>query len=169
MRRVLPVCALLAAMGCGGGEKKKGPDEDGEAVRGPRGTLVFARGGDSKYLDPALVTDGESVKVCTNLFDTLIRFDNADRFINWCGERGVSLMLHGHKHVPHHIRAKMTVAGKEQEIMVVSCGSTMGAEHSPLCYDIVSWSKTTNKWNVVFYEDRSTSGFKPQEIELDLR
>jgi peptide/nickel transport system substrate-binding protein len=68
------MCALLAAMGCGGGEKKKGPDEDGEAVRGPRGTLVFARGGDSKYLDPALVTDGESVKVCTNLFDTLIRF-----------------------------------------------------------------------------------------------
>ena len=74
MRRVLLMCALLAATGCGDAEKKKGPDEDGEAVHRKGATLVFARAGDSKYLDPAVVTDGESVKVVTNVFDTLIRF-----------------------------------------------------------------------------------------------
>jgi Calcineurin-like phosphoesterase len=75
--------------------------------------------------------------------DKFVRFDNADRFVNWCAERGVSLILHGHKHVPYHIRATIPVVRRGHEIMVVSCGSTMGAEKSPLCYDIISWNKAT--------------------------
>jgi len=39
------------------------------------GTLIFARGGDSVRLDPADITDGESVKVCQNIFNTLYEFD----------------------------------------------------------------------------------------------
>ena len=38
------------------------------------GTLIFGRGGDSLTLDPALVLDGESVKVCDMLYDTLIQY-----------------------------------------------------------------------------------------------
>jgi peptide/nickel transport system substrate-binding protein len=36
--------------------------------------LVFGRGGDSVGLDPALETDGESFKVCDNIYETLITF-----------------------------------------------------------------------------------------------
>ena len=39
------------------------------------GVLIFARGGDSVRLDPADITDGESVKVCNNVFNTLYEFD----------------------------------------------------------------------------------------------
>lgn len=79
MRRVLAVLALLAASACGGGEtgKPAAAAEAGKPAAGapaPKGTLVFARAGDSKFLDPAVVTDGESVKVCTNLFETLVAF-----------------------------------------------------------------------------------------------
>ena len=38
------------------------------------GTLVFGRGADAVRLDPADVTDGESVKVLTNVFEGLVRF-----------------------------------------------------------------------------------------------
>ena len=38
------------------------------------GTLIFGRGGDSLTLDPALVLDGESAKVCDMLYDTLIQY-----------------------------------------------------------------------------------------------
>ena len=38
------------------------------------GTLIFGRGGDSLTLDPALALDGESVKVCDMLYDTLIQY-----------------------------------------------------------------------------------------------
>ena len=37
-------------------------------------TLVFGRGGDTVGLDPALETDGESFKVCDNIYDTLVTF-----------------------------------------------------------------------------------------------
>ena len=38
------------------------------------GTLVFGRGADAVRLDPADVTDGESVKVLTNVFEGLVAF-----------------------------------------------------------------------------------------------
>ena len=75
MRRgllLMAMAALLpfsAACGDGGTSGQAGGSGDGAAS-----TLIWARGADSSSLDPAVVTDGESVKVITNLFDTLIRF-----------------------------------------------------------------------------------------------
>ena len=68
MRRLAAVLALLAASACGGGDPKK----EGGAGGKSRGTLVFTRNGDASDLDPAVATDGESVMVTTNVFDTLV-------------------------------------------------------------------------------------------------
>lgn len=38
------------------------------------GTLIFGRGGDSIGLDPAHEMDGESFKVCNNIYDTLVQY-----------------------------------------------------------------------------------------------
>ncbi len=38
------------------------------------GTLIFGRGGDSIGLDPAFEVDGESFKVCDNIYDTLVHY-----------------------------------------------------------------------------------------------
>lgn len=38
------------------------------------GTLVWGRGSDSKKLDPSDVTDGESLKVTQQIYDTLVRY-----------------------------------------------------------------------------------------------
>ena len=37
-------------------------------------TLIFGRGGDSVGLDPAHEEDGESFKVCENIYDTLVQY-----------------------------------------------------------------------------------------------
>lgn len=37
-------------------------------------TVIFGRGGDSITLDPALVLDGESAKVCDMIYDTLVQY-----------------------------------------------------------------------------------------------
>lgn len=37
----------------------------------PQDVLVFGRGSDSVGLDPALENDGESFKVCDNIYETL--------------------------------------------------------------------------------------------------
>ena len=75
MRRVFTLCLLLAASACDGGDDpKQSAGGGGPGSAKSRGTLVFSRGADSSFLDPAVVTDGESVKVITNLFDTLVWF-----------------------------------------------------------------------------------------------
>ena len=38
------------------------------------GTLIFGRGGDSVGLDPSHEIDGESFKVCENIYDTLVQY-----------------------------------------------------------------------------------------------
>lgn len=38
------------------------------------GTLIFGRGGDSVGLDPAFEVDGESFKICDNVYDTLVQY-----------------------------------------------------------------------------------------------
>ena len=39
-------------------------------------TLVFGRGSDSIGLDPGIENDGESFKVCDNIYETLVTYDS---------------------------------------------------------------------------------------------
>ena len=57
---ILPIVLLASAFA------------DSHPQRG--GTLIFGRGGDSVGLDPALEEDGESFKVCDNIYDTLVEY-----------------------------------------------------------------------------------------------
>ena len=111
------------------------------------------------------------LRVITGNEDTFTRFEEAEQFISWCAERQVSLILHGHKHVPHHVQADVDVRGQRHTMVAVGCGSTTGAENSPLCYDVVSLNPTSGRWGVSFYCDASNSGagFRQQEIIADTR
>lgn len=74
---MLSLVFTLALAGCGGGSTETTTDTTtptDEAVVKEKETLVFGRGGDSVSLDPANVTDGESLNVTTNVFDTLIDY-----------------------------------------------------------------------------------------------
>ncbi|MEX2274138.1 MAG: ABC transporter substrate-binding protein [Actinomycetota bacterium] len=76
--RLLPllVVAMLAfAAGCGGDDDETtggttAAEETTEAAGG--GTLVFAGASDPVVLDGALVSDGESIRVITQIFETLV-------------------------------------------------------------------------------------------------
>jgi peptide/nickel transport system substrate-binding protein len=74
LKFVLLLAALLlalAAAGCGGDEGDGGePAGDGDGAEG--GTLVFGTASDPVVLDGALVSDGESIRVIGQLFETLV-------------------------------------------------------------------------------------------------
>ena len=91
--------------------------------------------------------------------------------MQWCAARRVSLVLHGHKHTAHLERVHIGEQNGRQEITVVGCGSTVGMDRKPMCYDIITLNTETKRWNVVFYYDEKGdgSGFQPQDIRLDLR
>ncbi|MDP6530013.1 MAG: ABC transporter substrate-binding protein, partial [Gemmatimonadota bacterium] len=65
MGRILGITAVLLALGVT--HALGNPPQSG-------GTLIYGRGMDSVGLDPAHESDGESFKVCDNLFETLVRF-----------------------------------------------------------------------------------------------
>ncbi|MFT5086863.1 MAG: peptide/nickel transport system substrate-binding protein [Planctomycetota bacterium] len=61
-----PIIALVALVifSCGGNNQNN------------KQTLVYTRGSDSVGLDPALETDGESFKVCDNIYETLVTYES---------------------------------------------------------------------------------------------
>ena len=71
---MLLVVAMLAfAAGCGGDDDEAGDGTTTEASGGAEGgTLVFAGAADPVLLDGALVSDGESLRVITQIFETLV-------------------------------------------------------------------------------------------------
>lgn len=110
----------------------------------------------------------------TRLFpdpDSPTAFENARDFVNWCATRGVSLILHGHKHVPHVVKANLQVRQVAREITIVGCGSTTGVEHKPMCYDLIGLDPVTGRFSVSFYHDPDGdgSGFSLQSLSIDLR
>ncbi|MBV6321166.1 hypothetical protein [Duganella violaceipulchra] len=88
--------------------------------------------------------------------------------MTWCAGRQVGLVLHGHKHIPH-LATVQPMHGRE--VTVVGCGSSVGAEGKPMCYDIVTIEPATKRWSVSFYQDTrgDGSGFSLQNVALDLR
>lgn len=56
----------VALAGCSGGE--------GSKSSGNADTLIFGRGADTTSLDPATVTDGESLRVTHNIYETLVSY-----------------------------------------------------------------------------------------------
>src|SRR3954452_19830224 len=69
-RLTLPLAALavLVAAGSAGGASKAG-------------TLVFAGASDPTYLDPALVSDGESFRVTNQIFEGLVKLRNGTTIV----------------------------------------------------------------------------------------
>jgi peptide/nickel transport system substrate-binding protein len=71
---MLLVVAMLAvaAAGCGGDDDEEGAGTTTEEGGATGGTLVFAGAADPVVLDGALVSDGESLRVITQIFETLV-------------------------------------------------------------------------------------------------
>ena len=62
-------------------ENSENDNSEGNVEKEVQDTLVFGRGGDSVGLDPAQVTDGESIKVTKNIFDTLVDYGDQDTVV----------------------------------------------------------------------------------------
>lgn len=100
-----------------------------------------------------------------------LRMENADQFLNWCAKRKISVILHGHKHIPRYVSKRINVTENDKRISrvvtAVGCGTSLGAENKPLSYDVLTWDSSSKRWAVSFYEDPGDgSGFARRYISL---
>ncbi|RYD67713.1 MAG: metallophosphoesterase, partial [Verrucomicrobiaceae bacterium] len=99
-------------------------------------------------------------------------FEGAEEFLRWCAARQVSLVLHGHKHVPHFIEADVQrPGGGDHRLTVIGCGSSTGVGERPMSYDIVTIDVDAKRSSVSFYLDEGADGggFRLQNVAVDLR
>ncbi len=94
---------------------------------------------------------------------------DGDRFLRWCARREALLVLHGHKHRPRCRDERVDISpGKERQVMVVGCGTSLGVRYQPLGYNLITWNVAGRAWSVTFVEGESDgSGFF--ELESSLR
>ena len=99
--------------------------------------------------------------------DKFSRFEGSSDFLTWCSDHGCVAILHGHKHVPYH---GLIMSGAENlhPLAIVGCGSTLGAEGRPLCYDIIALDPLSGACNVTFLEN-SGNKFKERGVVIDRR
>ncbi|NSL51820.1 ABC transporter substrate-binding protein [Calidifontibacillus erzurumensis] len=72
----------VALVGCSSNkETANNSTEEKEESKSSGGTLVFGKGGDAVALDPITVTDGESLNVTRQIFDTLVKYGEQDTSI----------------------------------------------------------------------------------------
>ncbi|MBL8264457.1 MAG: metallophosphoesterase [Xanthomonadaceae bacterium] len=103
--------------------------------------------------------------------EAFLRMEEAEGFLAWCAGRRVPLILHGHKHVPRHVKQSVNwQAGARSEwrdVTAVGCGTSLGAEGYPLSYNIVHWSAASRSWAASFYSDPGTgTGFEEQYVAM---
>lgn len=91
--------------------------------------------------------------------ENFLAFEDAESFLDWNKDLGISLILHGHKHLPRQTQIS-------NGPLVIGCGSTTGAGGSPMCYDIITLDPKTKRWSAEFYQDirGDGAGFKIQSV-----
>jgi 3',5'-cyclic AMP phosphodiesterase CpdA len=103
--------------------------------------------------------------------ETFLQMEDAEEFVTWCARRGVSAILHGHKHVAHDaVRRVNIVRGGgtvQREIRAIGCGSSLGMDGTALSFDVVTWDERSGKWGVSFFSDPGDgSGFDREYVAL---
>jgi hypothetical protein len=94
----------------------------------------------------------------------LVDMSESERFVTWCADRGVQLILFGHRHVQRRIAQRIRVRDgtniEDVALTAIGCGTSLGAEGLPLSFSIVSWDPIGQRWGTEFYMDAHGGGFK---------
>ena len=94
--------------------------------------------------------------------EDFLRMEDGEEFVDWCARRSISLILHGHKHIPRHVCKSVEVASADgvsyREVTAIGCGTSLGAEGKPLSYNIVNWDHDSQRWAASYFADPGDGG-----------
>jgi hypothetical protein len=95
---------------------------------------------------------------------SVLDMSQSERFVAWCANRGIPLILHGHRHVQRKISQVVPVRDGDRadtfHVTAIGCGTSLGAEGMAKSFNLINWDPASRRWSAAFYLDRSGGGFK---------
>lgn len=84
---------------------------------------------------------------------------NAEDLHHWCMDWNVKTILHGHKHKARYVERKVERDSRSARLTAIGCGSSLGAEGSPVSYNLLEWEPESQRWVASFFESINGGAF----------
>ena len=91
---------------------------------------------------------------------------NADDLHKWCIDWKIQTILHGHKHKARYVERIVSHGQDRMSLTAIGCGSSLGAEGSPMAYNLLEWEPAKQKWVASFHESINGGAFKELAVSV---
>lgn len=91
---------------------------------------------------------------------------NPEKLYDWCVDWDIKTILHGHKHKARYAERNVNHAGKQIQLTAIGCGSSLGAEGSPVSYNLLEWDPGKQKWVASFHESTNGGAFRELAVSV---
>lgn len=94
--------------------------------------------------------------------ELFLEMANAEDLHHWCLDWKVKTILHGHKHKARYVERKVSRDDGSESMLLtaIGCGSSLGAEGSPVSYNMLEWEPQAQRWVVSFFESINGGAFR---------
>lgn len=92
--------------------------------------------------------------------EKLLVLANAEELHHWCMDWNVKTILHGHKHKARYVEREVARESNHARLTAIGCGSSLGAEGSPVSYNLLEWEPDSQRWIASFYESINGGAFR---------
>lgn len=92
--------------------------------------------------------------------ESFLEMVDANDLHHWCLDWKVKTILHGHKHKARYVERKVERDRESMMLTAIGCGSSLGAEGSPVSYNILEWSPQSQRWVASFWQSVNGGAFR---------
>lgn len=92
--------------------------------------------------------------------EAFLEMVDAEDLHRWCLDWKVKTILHGHKHKARYVEREVKRDSERMRLTAIGCGSSLGAEGSPLSYNLLEWAPESQRWVASFYESVNGGAFR---------
>jgi UDP-2,3-diacylglucosamine pyrophosphatase LpxH len=92
--------------------------------------------------------------------EAFLEMVDAEDLHRWCLDWKVKTILHGHKHKARYFEREVARGAERIRLTTIGCGSSLGAEGSPLSYNMLEWDPGSQRWIASFFESVNGGAFR---------
>jgi predicted phosphodiesterase len=98
--------------------------------------------------------------------EKLLVLANSEDLHHWCMDWNIKTILHGHKHKARYVEREVVRASNNFLLTAIGCGSSLGAEGSPVSYNMLEWEPVSRRWIASFFESINGGAFRETVVAI---